>query len=253
MFGKDAIDAETLYMRIGHLIETMPDLANAPLNADTYKWLGDAYALTKASGDIMASIELKSARDIYTLNLGQGGGSIPKVQNSISKIHSILYQILAVVELKTPAASQGSFIPAGSFFDAMAVISKVLNRAKSDVLIVDPYLDEKVLTKYAGTIKENVSIRLLADEKKAHTALQSAYQCWVTQYENKRPLALRFAPRRELHDRLIIIDGAESWVATQSFNTFAEKSPACLVRFPAPAVRVKIEAYQDIWQCASSL
>lgn len=245
------MDSETLYIRIGRLIEVMPNLTDANLSSEIHKWLGDAYALVEASGDFMAPIELKTATDTFILHAGHSGVSTSQTQAAVRKIQSILYRALSVAELSAPAAIQGSFIPAGGAFDAMAVISKVLNKARSDILIVDPYLDEKVLSDFAIATQENITIRLLADQNDHKASLKPAFQRWIAQYGNKRPLELRFAPHRMVHDRLIITDSLEVWVLTQSLNAFAARSPASVVLFPDPAV--KIAAYNDMWQSATAV
>ena len=77
----------------------------------------------------------------------------------------IVQRALAKAELKAPATVQGSFIPAGNALDAMAAIGKILGGATQDVLIVDPYMDEKVLTNFAPLAPEHVAIRLLPRQR----------------------------------------------------------------------------------------
>jgi hypothetical protein len=243
------MDSETLYIRIGQLIEVMPNLTNAGLTTEIHKWLGDAYALVEASGDLMSLVEFKTATYEFILHAGHSGVSTAKTQAAVRKIQAILYRALSVAELSAPTAIQGSFIPAGGAFDAVAVISKVLNKAHIDILIVDPYLDEKVLMDFAIATQENITIRLLADQNDHKASLKPAFQRWVAQYGNKRPLELRLAPHRMAHDRLIITDGSEVWVLTQSLNAFAARSPASVVRFPDPSI--KIAAYCYMWQSAT--
>jgi hypothetical protein len=69
---------------------------------------------------------------------------------------------------------QGTFIAAGHSFDAFTAVSRVLGTAKTDVLIVDPYADEKVLINYAVLAPEQVSVRLLADQGYYRKALKPA-------------------------------------------------------------------------------
>lgn len=246
------MDSENLYIVLGRLIENMPDLANITLNAENLKWLGDAYALAEASGDIMSSIELKSAIDTLSKFSGyRSERAAFEVKVSARKIQTILYRVLSTTELKAPASIQGSFIPAGNAFDAMAMISKVLNKACTDILIVDPYLDEKILTDFVIVVPENVTIRLLADQNDLKSSLKPAFQRWVTQYGDKRPLELRLASPRAVHDRLIITDNSEAWISTQSFNALAVRSPASIVRFPDPSV--KIAAYNDMWLSSNKI
>ena len=47
----------------------------------------------------------------------------------------------------------------------MAAIGKVLGTAKRDVLIVDPYADEKALTDFAPLAREGISVRMLPMRK----------------------------------------------------------------------------------------
>jgi hypothetical protein len=56
-----------------------------------------------------------------------------------------------------------------------------------------------------------------------------------------------------LHDRLIIVDGAQVWVLTQSLNAFVVRSPATIVRVDGETAALKIKAYQDIWDKAKPL
>jgi hypothetical protein len=48
-----------------------------------------------------------------------------------------------------------------------------------------------------------------------------------------------------LHDRIIVIDRSEVWVLTQSLKDIANRSPASIVRFDDP--KIKINAYNKIW------
>jgi hypothetical protein len=164
-----------------------------------------------------------------------------------------VHRALAKAELKAPAAAQGSFIPAGNAFDALSAIGKILGRATRDVLIVDPYMDEKALTDFALLAPERVQIRLLSDLNSVKPTLHPAAARWVAQYGTSRPLEARLAPARTLHDRLIAIDGAVVWVLTQSLNAFATRSPASIVRVDDETAELKIPAYQAMWGSATPL
>src|SRR5260370_32850478 len=84
----------------------------------------------------------------------------------------ILRRTAAEAELKSPAAVQGAFIHPGNVFDAMIALGKVLKTGTSDVLIVDPYMDEKALSDYALQIPQNVPIRLLSDQHSVKPTLR---------------------------------------------------------------------------------
>ena len=63
---------------------------------------------------------------------------------------------------------------AGHTFDAYAAVIKVLGTATTDLLMIDPYADAKILTRYAVSAPEQVSVRILADEAPLLPALASA-------------------------------------------------------------------------------
>ena len=147
---------------------------------------------------------------------------------------------------------QGTFIAAGHTLDAFAAVSNVLKTAKTDILMVDAYADEKVLTDYAVLAPENVTVRLLTE---AHykLSLKPAAERWVQQCGASRPLYIRVALNKKLHDREIFIDGAKAWSVGQSFKDLATKSPSGLSLQEGELGARKIAAYQDIWDASTPL
>jgi hypothetical protein len=164
-----------------------------------------------------------------------------------------VYRALAKAELKAPAAVQGSFIPAGNAFDAFSAIAKVVGNAQQNVLIVDPYLDEKALTDFTILVPEKIQVRLLSDQLTVRPTLRPAAGRWVAQYGVSRQLAVKLAAPRTLHDRLIAVDDATVYVLTQSLNAFAARSPASIVRVDDETAKLKVAAYQAIWVTASPI
>jgi hypothetical protein len=244
-----AIDPADLYARLGELLGTMPDLdASGEIPADTHRWLAQAYVLVDAAGLPIDAIQLTSAANWLCRPIGYEG------QAAI--IRGIVHRAFAVVEFKTPPAARGMFIAAGNVHDAMVRIGNVLHAAKSDVLIVDPYLNEKVLSEFALMAPEGAPIRLLADryqvEKKAQL-LPPAVKRWEQQYGSARPLRTKLAQRGKLHDRSIMIDGVDAWVLTQSFNAFAESAHGMIVQVDRETAALKITAYEELWQSAIDL
>ena len=240
------MDAQTRYVSLGRLIEAAPNLVGTGnYSPEIIQWLSRGYALVAASKDISEANFFRNfmneAIDAYSLVYSDRRIGLSK------QIMAILYRQLALAELEAPAAVQGAFIPAGNALDAMAAFSKVANRATQDLLIIDPYMDEKTLTDFAPTAHEGVSIRLLADAHYVKATFGPAVSRWLAQYGSKRPLSARLATAKTLHDRLLLIDVKEVWIITQSLNAIAERSPASIVRVEGDTSSDKIAAYQDIW------
>jgi hypothetical protein len=239
-----ALNPEALYMHLGRLVQTMPNLAIAAITPDIQQWLGRAGALIEQIGKFSDIAEMRAA----TSGLAQPSLKI----GSAHTIKTLIYRALATAEFAAPATAQGAFIPAGNEVDAFAAIAKVLDSAKAEVLIVDPYLDEKALTDFGPLAPEGVSLRLLADGYYHYPTLLAAARRWPSQYAS-RPLELRLSSPRVLHDRLIVIDGKDVWSITQSLKDFAVRSPASIVRVDDPEIAgLKIAAYEERWLLAST-
>ena len=238
------MDAQSLYMQLGRLVETMPDLeAQGAIPVATHEWLARAYNLVGHVDGFDAG-----ALGKHTEYLAVERNRTPHA------IRVIVYRALAVAELNAPIAARGAFIPAGNVFDAMVAVGKVLATAKRDLLIIDPYMDEKALSDFAPLAPKGVKIRLLADQHDHKKTLGPASRRWGTQHTAAdRPLEARLAPARSLHDRVILVDGKEAFVLTQSLNAFAARAPASIVRADDETAALKVAAYEAIWNLANPL
>jgi hypothetical protein len=239
-------EPEALYRQLAQIVEAIPNLSENTEQKETQQWLGRAYALISAI-DPPSAIEFKFA----VTNVNSNSGTVH--YKGKQDVQTILYRVLAVAEMRAPAAAQGAFIPAGNAFDALATMSKLLGGAASDILMVDPYMDEKALTDFAPLAREQIALRLLADEQSQKPSLKPAVERWVAQYGTKRPLAARLAPARSLHDRLIVIDQKDVWVLTQSLNSLATRAPASIVRVDVETAALKIAVYDQMWAVARTL
>lgn len=232
------LSAEELYQRFGRLLENVPDFSGyGALSTEQLQWLGRAQALIKESNDLAALVDISVAAKNM---LG------PSRADAFKQIMLTLHSQMASVELRAPASSHGAFIPVASTFDAFAAISRLLQTATRDILIVDPYLDETVLTDFGTVVPLGVTLRLLADSATVKPSLAPAATRWVAQHGSSRPLSVRSAASKTLHDRALFIDQSRAWTLTQSLKDFAKRSPAEIVRADDTAA-LKIAAYEQIW------
>ena len=164
-----------------------------------------------------------------------------------------LYRAIAKVELSLPASAQGAFIAAGNAFDAAAAAARILQEAKARALIVDPYLGAKVLETCALLASEGVTIDLLAAKGRVKAALEPLARAWVKQHGASRPLRLRLADPRLLHDRLIIVDDRDAWDVSQSFEDLASRAPATLGKAHADHATLKVASYCETFTDAEQV
>jgi hypothetical protein len=237
------LDAQALYVSLGHLIESTPSFDHLPLSLEAQKWLGRASALVNETGDVMDIAELNTAITCLPLL------HLPNVHT----ITAVLHRALAKAELRAPASAQGAFVAVGNRLDAYAAIAKVLSEAKSDVLVVDPYLDAVVITDYLASAPEGVALRLLSDKQNCKATLVPAAKAWASQHGGNRPLEVRLTAPGVLHDRLILVDRAKAWSLTQSIKDFAKRSPATVSRSGDDIAALKLPAYEKMWNSATPL
>ena len=242
------MDPESLYRQLGQLVAESPDFGRrGPLDEVTQRWLGRAGALIERCCGYADVAHFTAASDNMVGLLRE---------TSTQAVLSILNRALARAELDAPAAAQGAFIPVGGHFDAFQAIGKVFAAGKADILIVDPYVDETVMTQFAALAQEGVRIRLLGDErfKDCGVRLLAATRAWATQYGNLRPVDVRRAAAKSLHDRLVVVDnGAEAWSVGQSMKDIAKSSPTAFIRVPPGIVAEKVAHYENLWSMSGVL
>lgn len=241
--GAENQNYEISYRRLGRLIEIAPNTPqSAELSPDLMKWLGQVSAAIRETDDLALLVEVNSAIS---------GLQYPNRAEYFQNILIALYKALATAELKAPESAQGAFIAVGNAFDAFSAITKIFSRAEKDILIVDPYMDETVITEFAASAPEHISFRLLTDEATAKPSLSPAGAKWNQQHSS-RQLQIRLAQPRTLHDRAIFVDRLNAWIVTQSLKDLAKRSPAEIVRGDDTAA-LKIAAYESLWSTSKTL
>lgn len=237
---------EELHHRLKALLLTVPGLqANSFQSDEALSWLGNVLAAVEQTRDIMDIGECRAAISNLT-------GPLPR-SDAITTIRAVLARALARLEMRLPAAAAGNFIPVGAPFAAMAAVQRVLLRAKREVFLIDPYADARLLTDFAVAAPEAAAIRILADAASKKDSLKPAAERWIKQNAEGRPLDVRLAKARSLHDRLIVLDGSEGWVLGQSFNALADRAPTSLLRMDPETAALKLAAHQQLWDEATPL
>lgn len=239
------MNPEHRYFQIKNLVANIPDLSDPKnISAEARQWLGRSAALLQSDEDRMEYIQFKIACDSL--------GSMMH-DSSVNTIISTLYRALARAELAAPAIERGAFIPAREPFAALSAIAKVFGSASVALLIVDPYADANLLIDFAVLAQEDVSIQILTDENGYKAGLKPAAENWRKQYFCTRPLEIRIAPKKTLHDRVIFVDEKDTWILGQSFNNLATRSPTALQRLEQDTSSMKFAAYSSLWKSAKSL
>jgi len=215
-----------------------------PRTEDERRWLGRVDAILEASGNILAIAAFRSARQRL-------GG----MMQSRDDLMIPLYDVLSAMELLVPASMQGAFIPPGDTWDGYSALVKLIQRECDDILIVDPYLSSDIYLYFAPHSAAKKGIRCLCQKKnQTFAGLQASAAKWASDpISEQHPVEVRFAAEKLLHDRLIIIDGKESWIVTQSIKDIAKRSPASVTRTEPELAQMKSNYYETVWASATPL
>jgi hypothetical protein len=239
---RESMDPSILYRQLGQLLGQAPNLWRTKyLSEEEQRWLGRVGAIVDSVGDHADTTAFRvSAQNLV--------GSLR--ESSIQSLLAVANRTLASLELRVPIGDQGAFVAPGARFDMHRAMADVLAKAVRDVLVVDPYIDEVFLTKFALLVPESVSIRLLgaARNKECGQRLMQALEAWRLQYGGERPIESRRANGASLHNRHFILDGgAQVWNTGQSIRNFVEHSANHLQRLDSEIANETAEHYEAVW------
>lgn len=98
------------------------------------------------------------------------------------------------------------FFPKQSQHDAYVEIRGILQTVAKSITIVDPYIDQTMLTLLASSLQPEMTIRLLTSKLPADFWLEA--KAWLAQHPR---VALEVRTTKEFHDRFIVIDELACW------------------------------------------
>jgi len=121
--------------------------------------------------------------------------------------------LFKALEDKTLKPSQGIFFD-GQVFDAYAFVADLIKSAKREIVLIDNYIDESVLTLFSKNQAVNVTIYTQPISKQLKLDLKK----YNAQY---RPITIK--PFKDAHDRFMLIDGVELYHIGASLKDLGKK------------------------------
>ncbi|MBX9623369.1 MAG: hypothetical protein K2X82_06105 [Gemmataceae bacterium] len=138
-----------LHARLRALAEAMPPFALAGRSSPTHlEWLTRVRAAV-ARWDPTRARDFPAPRDCLWLP-----------DQYLPNAVELLYTAIAELELEIPD-TPGLTFAAGDVYDFFKALREVFGGAKADLLVIDPYLDDKVFDAYLADLKPPVGVRLL--------------------------------------------------------------------------------------------
>jgi hypothetical protein len=145
------------------------------------------------------------------------------------------------LDIGTPLSSS---VGAGDVFDYFDGIRKIIETARKDIFFIDPYLDAEFVSRYLPHAAQGVAVRLLTFHRLS-TLLPA-----VDQFSKQHgtPIAVRSVAN--LHDRYVLVDGANCFQSGASFKDGAKKAPTTLTEITDAFAPVHA-MYEALWANAT--
>ena len=106
-------------------------------------------------------------------------------------------------------------LPAGSEYDSLRYVSRLVESAKSEIVVIDPYADATILDVLSGK-KAGVTVRLVCKDRGKPTASEIAKF-------NRQYKGLTVSHSDDFHDRFVIIDNVELHNLGSSINCLGRR------------------------------
>ena len=135
-------------------------------------------------------------------------------------------------------------VPVGRVFEYFDELRKLIELARSDLLIVDPYLDAEFVSRYLPHVVSGTKVRMLARER------VSSLKPAVEAYKAQSGISIEVRTVGGFHDRYLFVDQQACYQSGSSFKDGAKKAPTILVQILDAFSGVQ-STYEQLWQTAS--
>jgi hypothetical protein len=98
------------------------------------------------------------------------------------------------------------FFPDQSYHDAYVEIRAIVQKAKNRIVVIDPYIDQSILTLLSTCAKLDMNIRILTSKLPFDFSLEA--KKWLSQHTET---SLEVRTTKEFHDRFILLDDSACW------------------------------------------
>jgi hypothetical protein len=154
------------------------------------------------------------------------------------------YDVYAAVgAFSTPVEAIPVYLPAGSQHDAYVELRKIVQLAKSDMLIVDPYVDE-TLWELLTNMQPAVKLRILTQQMKKDFRLEA--RKFSAQHGN----AIEVRTTCKYHDRFIVQDNQRCWHIGASIKDAGNKAFAFSQLLRPELVKFVITDVETEWSAS---
>jgi len=239
-----SIPSDQLLFEVQDVIRSMPGPRDFGANPDKcIPWLGRASAAITQWDSVRAIIHFEPEVRRYA----ELQANADRVNFTLfrQKLLMLLHQAENDLRLRT-AGPLSVGVQSGRVFEYFDEVRKLIEGARSDLLIIDPYLDAEFVSRYLPFVAPGASVRMLARER------VSTLKPAVEAYKAQTSLAVEVRTIGGFHDRYVFVDQQACYQSGASFKDGAKKTPTTLVQITDAFPGVQA-TYEQLWQSATAV
>jgi len=229
---------QILLSKLKSLLKSKPPLeGRGNYTEDQFSWLGQAKAAISEWNPAESGLFNEAVNNLLKNSDREGNHGT---------IVAFLHDVIARLENSLPQKEGQAFGP-GAAYDFFKALNDLIASAKTEILVVDPYLDAEIFDGYLDKLPVGVSVRLLF--KKNSQAIRVAANKFQTQLQSK----IEMRRSSDIHDRVIFVDQKKCWVLGASIKDAAIKNPTYLAPLSPDVASDKQEHYEAIWSSSTQI
>lgn len=241
LLGDGPAEKQVLLLKLLHEFETAPHFGDKYVpeaDSEPHKWIARI-------GALLARV-----------------GFDYKVKFSVTKKNSVKYWLIsrehfrqhlqaAAEEIKLALELDGhedigQVYGSQQQYDFLLDLKEIILSAETEVFVVDPYFDGQAFETYIGPVGSGCPVRILCSKYSNEIAGHVA--AFAGQYK----VIPELRKNKNLHDRLVIVDGSDCWIVGGSIKD-AGKKPTYLLPLQPGIAPTKINIYEDMWRNATQV
>jgi len=160
----------------------------------------------------------------------------------IAQYEATLLSSIAELEASLPEPAMRGAYDVGDEWAFYKDLKDIVTAAKTDIFIVDNYLNTDFFELYAAAVRPGVVFRIMTDQIRGN--LEAVAKKYAASY------SLELRSSQDVHDRHIFLDH-RGWMVGQSIKDAAKKKPTYMVELSVGLVPTIRKMYEDLWAKAA--
>lgn len=239
--GDGPVVKHILLLKLKEALENAPQFGDKPIfevSAPQRQWLADVGALLSRFG-----FEKQFRFRVSYGTLAQYWK--PALNQIMGQVLDAIEELKLELELDGRSEFGSAYAP-GEIYRFFADLKSIINTAKKQVMVVDPYFDGTTFDDYLSSAPSTISICILTNRYASDVA------GYVRKHRVQYKSTIELRSSKEIHDRLVLVDRDSAWAMGGSIKD-AGKKAAFLIPFAPQIAKLKFDLYVDIWNRATQI